>query len=90
MAYLTEGVRENALLVPQQAISRTPQGQATVMVVSEENKAKLRYVVAAQATGNPWRVSSGLKAGERVVVTGGMLLRPGMSVSPTEIKNFSE
>jgi RND family efflux transporter, MFP subunit len=83
-AYLTEGVRENALLVPQQAIARTPRGDATTMVVDKDNKAQLRPVTAAQAMGNQWRVSSGLKAGDRVIVTGQLMLRPGMPVKATE------
>jgi membrane fusion protein, multidrug efflux system len=83
-AHLTEGVRENALLVPQQAITRTPRGDATALVVDKDNKAQLRPIVAAQAMGNQWRVSSGLKAGDRVIVTGQLLLRPGMPVKATE------
>lgn len=83
-AFLTEGVRENALLVPQQAIARTPHGDATAMVVDKDNKAQLRQVVAAQAMSNQWRVSSGLQAGDRVIVTGQLMLRPGMPVKATE------
>lgn len=83
-AHLTEGIREDALLVPQQAITRTPRGDATTMVVDKNNKAQLRPVTAAQAMGNQWRVSSGLKAGDRVIVTGQLMLRPGMPVKATE------
>ncbi|MFK3660794.1 efflux RND transporter periplasmic adaptor subunit [Scandinavium sp. NPDC088450] len=83
-AHLTEGIRENALLVPQQAITRTPRGDATALVVDKDNKAQLRPVTAAQAMGNQWRVSSGLKAGDRVIVTGQLMLRPGMPVKATE------
>nr|WP_237325139.1 efflux RND transporter periplasmic adaptor subunit [[Enterobacter] lignolyticus] len=83
-AHLTEGMRENALLVPQQAITRTPRGDAAAMVVDSHNKAQVRAVKAAQAMGNQWRVSSGLKAGDRVIVTGQLMLRPGMTVAPTE------
>ncbi|MEQ0188800.1 efflux RND transporter periplasmic adaptor subunit [Klebsiella sp. CN_Kp098] len=83
-AFLSEGVRENTMLVPQQAITRTPRGDATALIVDKNNKAQLRSVVAAQALGNQWRVSSGLKAGDRVIVTGQLMLHPGMSVKPTE------
>lgn len=83
-AHLTEGVRENALLVPQQAITRTPRGNATTMVVDKDNKAQLRPVTVAEAMGNQWRVSQGLKAGDRVIVTGQLMLRPGMPVKATE------
>lgn len=83
-AHLTEGVREDALLVPQQAISRTPRGDATVMVVDKQNRAQQRVVKTAQAQGNQWRVSSGLSAGDKVIVTGQLMLRPGMTVTPHE------
>ena len=83
-AHLTEGVRENALLVPQQAVTRTPRGDATAMVVDNHNRAQVRHVQAAQATGNQWRVTTGLSAGDRVIVTGQLMLRPGMTVMPTE------
>ena len=82
--YLTEGVRENALLVPQQAITRTPRGDATTMVVDKDNKAQLRPVVAVEAMRNQWLVSSGLNAGDRVIVTGQLMLRQGMKVKATE------
>jgi membrane fusion protein (multidrug efflux system) len=83
-AHLTEGVREDALLVPQQAITRTPRGDATTLVVDAKNKAELRPVTAAQAIGNQWRVTSGLKAGDKVIVTGQLMLHPGMPVKATE------
>lgn len=83
-AHLTEGVRTDVLLVPQQAITRTPRGDATAMVVDSHNQAQLRRVQAAQATGNQWRVTAGLSAGDRVIVTGQLMLRPGMTVEPTE------
>lgn len=83
-AHLTEGMRTDALLVPQQAITRTPRGDATAMVVDSHNRAQVRRVQAAQATGNQWRVTAGLSAGDRVIVTGQLMLRPGMTVLPTE------
>ncbi|HGY1772650.1 efflux RND transporter periplasmic adaptor subunit [Citrobacter koseri] len=80
-AVVSPGVRENALLVPQQAVSRTPDGQATVMVVDKDNRAQLRPVRVTEAAGDQWRVTEGLSAGEQVVVTGQLMLRPGMPVT---------
>lgn len=57
------GIRENALLVPQQAVSRTSDGQATVMVVDADSRAQLRHIRVADATGDRWRVTDGLSAG---------------------------
>ena len=80
---MSPGIRENALLVPQQAVSRTSDGQATVMVVDADSRAQLRHIRVADATGDRWRVTDGLSAGERVVVTGQLMLRPGMPVKVT-------
>lgn len=78
------GMREKALMVPQQAVTRTPDGQATVMVV-ENNTAQVRHIRVTEAAGQQWRVVDGLQAGERVVVTGQLMLRPGMPVKATDL-----
>lgn len=83
-AMVSPGVRQHALMVPQQAVSRTPDGQATVMVVAH-NTAQVRHVQVADAAGQQWRVTRGLQAGEQVVVTGQLLLRPGMPVQVTDV-----
>ncbi|MBC8951689.1 efflux RND transporter periplasmic adaptor subunit [Xenorhabdus sp. PB62.4] len=81
---LEEGVRQNAILVPQQAIARTPRGQATTLVVDKDNKVELRNINAVQALGNKWLVTEGLKAGDRIIVTGLQKIMPGITVKPTE------
>ncbi|MCE1713883.1 HlyD family secretion protein, partial [Enterobacter hormaechei] len=60
---LEEGVRKNAILVPQQAVTRTPRGQATLLIVDKDNKVELRNINATQAIGNKWLVTDGLKTG---------------------------
>ncbi|CBJ80743.1 component of acridine efflux pump [Xenorhabdus bovienii str. Jollieti] len=81
---LEEGVRQNAILVPQQAITRTPRGQATTLIVDKDNKVELRSINAVQAIGNKWLVTEGLKAGDRVIVTGLQKIAPGVTVKPME------
>ncbi|MCJ2182682.1 efflux RND transporter periplasmic adaptor subunit [Novosphingobium sp. 1949] len=81
-----QGTVPNGLLVPQQAVSRDSGGKATVMVVSSENKVVQRSVTAAQAIGNKWLVTSGLKAGEKVIVEGTDKVQAGASVKPVETK----
>ncbi|PHM40062.1 AcrA [Xenorhabdus mauleonii] len=81
---LEEGIRQNAILIPQQAVTRTPRGQATTMIVNKDNKVEVRNITAAQAIGNKWLVTKGLKAGDRVVVTGLQKIAPGVTVKPTE------
>ncbi len=81
---LAEGMNENAILVPQQAVSRNTHGDATVMLVGPDNKAALQVVQATRAIGANWLVTGGLKAGDRVIVDGLQQLRPGMEVQATE------
>ena len=86
-ARLDEGTNPNALLVPQQAVTRTPTGQATVMVVGADNKVEARTVTAAQAIGDKWLVTDGVKAGERVISTGLQRAKPGAQVTPQEVSD---
>lgn len=80
-ARVDEGTQPNAMLVPQQGVTRTPRGDATVMVVNTDNTVETRNVVAAQAIGNQWLISDGLKAGEKVIVSGLQKVHPGAKVT---------
>ena len=82
-AELVEGTEPDALLVPQRAVSRDEKGQPTVMVVGKDNKVEPRPLTAPRTIGENWLVTAGLRAGDRVIVEGGMMLRPGMPVRPT-------
>ncbi|EDZ3755661.1 TPA: multidrug efflux RND transporter periplasmic adaptor subunit AcrA [Salmonella enterica] len=84
-ARLQEGTKPTALLVPQQGVTRTPRGDATVLVVDADNKVETRQIVASQAIGDKWLVTDGLKAGDRVVVSGLQKVRPGAQVKVQEI-----
>lgn len=79
-AELIEGTQGNALLVPQRAVQRDEKGNPTVMVVGADNKVQMRKLTAPRTIGDNWLVTAGLKAGEKVIVEGGMMLRPGMPV----------
>jgi membrane fusion protein (multidrug efflux system) len=79
-AELVEGTQGNALLVPQRAVQRDEKGNPTVMVVGADNKVQMRKLTAPRTIGENWLVTAGLKAGEKVIVEGGMMLRPGMPV----------
>ncbi|MGK4473621.1 efflux RND transporter periplasmic adaptor subunit [Aeromonas molluscorum] len=83
-ATLKEGERSHGLLVPQTAVTRTPNGGATVMVVTQDNKVELRDIHISRIVGSNWVVESGLKAGERVIVAGLQKVRPGAQVTPSE------
>ncbi|ASD73034.1 efflux transporter periplasmic adaptor subunit [Salmonella enterica subsp. enterica serovar Enteritidis] len=84
-ARLQEGTKPTALLVLQQGVTRTPRGDATVLVVGADNKVETRQIVASQAIGDKWLVTDGLKAGDRVVVSGLQKVRPGAQVKVQEI-----
>lgn len=79
-AQLTEGIASNAILAPQQAISRNERGEAVAMLVNAEGKVEPRIVSAARAVGNKWLITDGLKAGETLIVDGFLKIRPGAPV----------
>ena len=68
---------ENAILLPQQAVTRGSQGD-TVLVVAPDNSLAPRQIKISQAQDNNWVVVDGLKAGEKVSVDGFTKLRAGM------------
>ncbi|NJD31595.1 MAG: efflux RND transporter periplasmic adaptor subunit [Gammaproteobacteria bacterium] len=72
-----------AIELPQRAVMQGPQGNF-VWVVDAESKAQFRPVTGGPLTGERWLISEGIKAGERVVVDGGMKLAPGVTVKPLE------
>ena len=84
-ARLEEGLNPNAILVPQQGVTRTPRGDATVLVVGADDKVETRPIVASQAIGDKWLVTEGLKAGDRVVISGLQKVRPGVQVKAQEV-----
>ncbi|PKE33044.1 efflux transporter periplasmic adaptor subunit [Rahnella sp. AA] len=84
-ARLDEGVNDNALLVPQQGITRNPRGDATAMVVGADNKVELRTVTTTQAIGDKWVVTDGLKSGDKIIVTGLQKIKPGVQVTAQEV-----
>ncbi|MET0365056.1 MAG: efflux RND transporter periplasmic adaptor subunit [Sphingobium sp.] len=81
-ARLVEGVRQQAILAPQQGITRDPRGRATALVVNAQNKVEQRTVTADRPVGDKWIITSGLKAGDRLIVEGLMGLTPGATVQP--------
>jgi membrane fusion protein (multidrug efflux system) len=81
-AVLEEGVAEQALLVPQQGVSRTASGDASALVVTADDKVEKRALKVSRAVGNRWQVTEGLKAGERVIVEGSLKVKPGDTVNP--------
>jgi len=81
-AHLSQLEAHDAILAPQQAVSRDPRGNATVLVVGPNDKAVLRTVTAERTVGDKWLVTSGLAAGDKVITEGLDRIKPGMTVRP--------
>ncbi|MBJ3816118.1 efflux RND transporter periplasmic adaptor subunit [Shimwellia pseudoproteus] len=81
-ARLIEGTDPGAILVSQKAITRTPRGEATTLVVDNHNKVVLRDLTIGRAVGDRWQVTAGLRPGERVIVEGLQRAVPGSTVTP--------
>ena len=79
---LEEGVNPAAFLVPQQGVTRNQRGEATAMFVGANDTAELRVLTTDRAIGSEWLVSSGVKAGDRLIVQNLQKIRPGSPVKP--------
>jgi len=79
-ARIEQGVRDQALQVPQKALVRGADGSASVWVIGQDNKVAPRPVKVSQAVGDTWVVESGLAAGDQVVTEGLQKIRPGAEV----------
>ncbi|MEH3047164.1 efflux RND transporter periplasmic adaptor subunit [Sphingomonas adhaesiva] len=81
-AIFTQSIQQNAFLVPQQAITRDPQGNATLFLVGPGNKAVQRTVTADRAQGAFWVVTKGLNAGDRIITQGLRDLKADAPINP--------
>jgi membrane fusion protein, multidrug efflux system len=87
---IEEGVRMGALLVPQQGVSHNDKGDATALLVTSDDTVALRVLKTDRAIGDRWLVSAGLQAGDRVVVEGLQLVKPGAKVQAEEIRETAQ
>jgi membrane fusion protein (multidrug efflux system) len=81
-AVLDQGIRPDAILVPQLAVTHDVKGEPTALVVAPEGKVQLRTLKTSRAIGNQWLVDDGLGAGDRLVVEDLQKVHPGMAVNP--------
>lgn len=79
-AVVQEGINAQAILIPQQAVSRDPKGNPLVLVVDAGGKVSQRMLTLDRAIGDKWLVTAGLGSGDRVIVEGMQKVRPGASV----------
>jgi membrane fusion protein (multidrug efflux system) len=69
-AVVESGVKENAITVPQQGVTRNAKGEATAMILGADGKVAQRILTTGGTYGNTWLVTSGLAAGDQVIVEG--------------------
>jgi len=79
-AVVQEGINNEGILIPQQAVSRDPMGNPVTLIVDGEGKVAERTLTLDRAIGDRWLVTSGLAPGERVIVEGGQKVQPGAAV----------
>jgi membrane fusion protein, multidrug efflux system len=79
-ARIEEGIKANAILVPQRAVTRDQNGRPTTLVVDGSGKVERRLLATDRAVGDAWLVTEGLAAGEQVIVEGMQMARPGATV----------
>ncbi|OPG83804.1 efflux transporter periplasmic adaptor subunit [Stutzerimonas stutzeri] len=79
-AQLVAGLKSEAILVPQQGVTRNTKGDPTAMVVNAESKVEVRPIKTERAVGNRWLVGEGLQPGDRVITEGLQFIQPGVEV----------
>jgi membrane fusion protein (multidrug efflux system) len=81
-AQVQEGVRNGALLVPQQSVTRDATGQASVLVVNSSSRVEVRPITIERMVEDQWLIGAGLQSGERIVVDGIHRVPAGVTVTP--------
>jgi membrane fusion protein, multidrug efflux system len=85
-----EGINKQAILIPQQAVSRDPMGNALTMTVDAAGKVQSQIIAVDRAMGDKWLVTNGLKSGDRVIVEGIQRVKPGVSVKVVPFEDSSK
>ncbi|MDZ5603472.1 efflux RND transporter periplasmic adaptor subunit [Pseudomonas sp. RP23018S] len=89
-ARLKSGVRSNAILAPQQGVTRDLKGTPTALVVNKDNKVELRELKANRTQGSDWLIEEGLNPGDRLITEGLQYVRPGVEVKVSEATNLKK
>ena len=89
-AVVKNGFNEHAILIPRQAVSRTPKGEPMALIVDGEGIVQRRMLALNRILGDQWLVSSGLQPGDRVIADGAQKLAPGAKVNAVAFASFSK
>jgi membrane fusion protein (multidrug efflux system) len=84
-AVLSQAQAKNAILVPQQSVTRSPTGDASALVVGDGDTVQRRALQVGQAVGNRWLVTEGLAPGDRVIVEGVSKVKPDDKVKVVDV-----
>jgi membrane fusion protein, multidrug efflux system len=79
-AVVKEGTNEQAIVVPQQAVSRDPKGNPSALIVDADGKVQQRMLTLDRAIADKWLITSGLSSGDQVIIEGTQRIRPGAAV----------
>ena len=79
-----QGLNQNAILVPQRAVQRAADGQASVMLLGEDDTVEVRQVTTGAMHGSRWQIAEGLEAGDKVITSSLAAIKPGAKVVPRE------
>jgi membrane fusion protein (multidrug efflux system) len=86
-ARVEEGIRQDAILIPQQGVQHDRRGNPIALVVNDESKVEERKIEAERAIGDQWLVEAGLRPGDRVIVEGSQKARPGTQVRVMDLSD---
>jgi membrane fusion protein (multidrug efflux system) len=86
-AVLDDAVNTQAILAPQQGVTRDARGNAVAMVVGKDQKVEQRTVVAERAIGDHWLITNGLQAGDQLIVEGLNKVRAGDTVRAVAVNS---
>ena len=84
LAEIPQARLTDAILAPQEGVSRDRRGRPVAMVVNDQNVVEERLLDIVQDRGNTWIVRDGLADGDRIVVEGLQRIGAGMTVAPEE------
>ncbi|WP_275627898.1 multidrug efflux RND transporter periplasmic adaptor subunit MexA [Pseudomonas sp. 273] len=88
-AVLQEGVKDKAILAPQQGVTRDLRGQPTALVLGADDKVELRNIKTDRTVGAYWLVTEGLKPGDRLITEGLQYVQPGAQAKAVPAKNVA-
>jgi membrane fusion protein (multidrug efflux system) len=83
-ARIREGVRQQALLVPERGVTHDQHGDPVALIVGVGNKVEQRTLQTDRVVGDQWLVVGGIEPGDRVVVSGVQKAHPGEEVTAVE------